>query len=87
VQALRRQKQVDVCEFEGSMVYRVSSRTARTTQRNPVSKQNKTKQPYSLAWSNLFSLGHFRVSLLGRKYAQRQTLKIDFSQDQNLLKR
>jgi hypothetical protein len=26
-----------------SLVYRVSSRTARATQRNPVSKQNKTK--------------------------------------------
>jgi hypothetical protein len=32
-------------EFEASLVYRVSSRTARATQRNPVSeKQNKTKQ-------------------------------------------
>jgi hypothetical protein len=30
-------------EFEASLVYKVSSRTARTTQRNPVSK-NKTKQ-------------------------------------------
>jgi hypothetical protein len=36
-----------IFEFETSLVYRVSSRTARTTQRNPVSgktKQNKTKQ-------------------------------------------
>jgi hypothetical protein len=32
-------------EFEASLVYRQSSRTARATQRNPVStKQNKTKQ-------------------------------------------
>jgi hypothetical protein len=31
--------------LEASLVYRVSSRTARATQRNPVSKkQNKTKQ-------------------------------------------
>jgi hypothetical protein len=32
-------------EFEDSLDYRVSSRTARATQRNPVSKQkqNKTK--------------------------------------------
>jgi hypothetical protein len=30
-------------EFEASLVYRVSSRTARATQRNPVLK-NKTKQ-------------------------------------------
>jgi hypothetical protein len=31
-------------EFEASLVYRVSSRTARAIQKNPVSKQNKTKQ-------------------------------------------
>jgi hypothetical protein len=33
-----------ISEFEASLVYRVSSRTARATQRNPVSKQNKIKQ-------------------------------------------
>jgi hypothetical protein len=32
-----------VSEFEASLVYRVSSRTARATQRNPVSKKTKTK--------------------------------------------
>jgi hypothetical protein len=32
-----------ISEFEASMVYKVSSKTARATQRNPVSK-NKTKQ-------------------------------------------
>jgi hypothetical protein len=37
------QSQVDFCELEASLIYRVSSRTARATQRNPVS-QNKTKQ-------------------------------------------
>jgi hypothetical protein len=32
-------------EFEDSLIYRVSSRTARATQRNPVSKnKNKNKQ-------------------------------------------
>ena len=36
--ALRRQKQKDLCEIEASLVYRVSFRTARITQRNPVSK-------------------------------------------------
>jgi hypothetical protein len=29
-----------VTEFKASLVYRVSSRTARATQRNPVSKKN-----------------------------------------------
>jgi hypothetical protein len=34
-----------ISELEASLVYRVSSRTVRATQRNPVSKkQNKTKQ-------------------------------------------
>jgi hypothetical protein len=33
-----------ISEFEVSLVYKVSSRPARATQRNPVSKQNKTKQ-------------------------------------------
>jgi hypothetical protein len=36
-----------ISEFEASLVYRVSSRTARATQRNPVSKkqkQNKNKK-------------------------------------------
>jgi hypothetical protein len=32
-----------ISEFEASLVYKVSSRTVRTIQRNPVS-QNKTKQ-------------------------------------------
>jgi hypothetical protein len=34
---------VDLCEFKASCVYKVSSRRARITQRNPVLK-NKTKQ-------------------------------------------
>jgi hypothetical protein len=33
-----------ISEFETSLVYRVSSRTARATQRNPVSKKQKQKQ-------------------------------------------
>jgi hypothetical protein len=33
-----------VSEFEASLVYRVSSRTARATQRNPVLKKNNNKK-------------------------------------------
>jgi hypothetical protein len=40
IPALRRQ----ISEFEASLVYRVSSRTARATQRNPVSKNKKQQQ-------------------------------------------
>jgi hypothetical protein len=32
-----------ISEFEASLVYRVSSKTTRTTQRNPVLKNKKTK--------------------------------------------
>ena len=32
-----------ISEFEGSLVYRVSSRTAKTIQRNPVSKNQIPK--------------------------------------------
>jgi hypothetical protein len=35
-----------ISEFEASLVYKVSSRTARATQRNPVSK-NKTNKKES----------------------------------------
>jgi hypothetical protein len=33
-----------ISEFKASLVYKVSSRTARAIQRNPVSEKNKTKQ-------------------------------------------
>jgi hypothetical protein len=38
-----------ISEFEASLIYRVSSRTARAIQRNPVSK--KTKQNKKAIWS------------------------------------
>lgn len=44
---LRRQKRVDLWEFEASLIYKASSRTSKATQRNPISKDqtkpNKTK--------------------------------------------
>jgi hypothetical protein len=33
-----------ISEFQASLVYKVSSRTARATQRNPVSKKKKKKK-------------------------------------------
>ena len=44
IPALGRQRQVDLCEFKASLVYRVVSRTARAKQRNPVSKNQKKKK-------------------------------------------
>ena len=45
IPVFNRQRQADLCEIEASLVYRVGSRTARTTQRNPVlnTKQNNNK--------------------------------------------
>jgi hypothetical protein len=58
-----------ISEFEASLVYRVSSRTARAIQRNPVSKkQNKTKQnkdnvgPALLRQSLKVSLNYMKMS-------------------------
>jgi hypothetical protein len=42
IPTLGRQRQADF-KFEASLVYRVSSRTAKTVQRNPTSKNKKTK--------------------------------------------
>jgi hypothetical protein len=38
IPVLERQRQEDRCEFKDGLVYNVSSRTARATQRNTVSK-------------------------------------------------
>jgi hypothetical protein len=43
IPAFRRQRPSDLCEFGANLVYRVSSRTVKATQRNPVSKPNKQK--------------------------------------------
>jgi hypothetical protein len=40
----RRLRLADLCKIKASLVYRVSSRTARATQRNPVSKNQKKKR-------------------------------------------
>jgi len=37
--ALERQRQAELCEFEASLVYKVSPRTARATWKNPVLKR------------------------------------------------
>jgi hypothetical protein len=50
-----------ISEFKASLVYRVSSRTVRAIQRNPVSKNNnnnKTKQKKNpTLFNNVFLLG------------------------------
>jgi hypothetical protein len=41
-----KKRQVDFFEFEANLVYRASSRTARTTQKHPASKKQKAKPDY-----------------------------------------
>jgi hypothetical protein len=38
------QRQVNLCEFKASLVYRESSKIARATQRNPISKKTNKKK-------------------------------------------
>ena len=67
IPAVRRQRQVDVCEFEASLVYRVSSRTARATERNPVLKK-KTKPNQNKTKIKMFhSAGHGSLSIIPRQ--------------------
>jgi hypothetical protein len=44
IPALRKQRQADLCEFQVSLVYRVSYRTVRATQRNPILKSQKKRK-------------------------------------------
>lgn len=44
IPALGRQRQADLYQFKAGLVYRVSSRTARVTQRNTVLKNKTNKQ-------------------------------------------
>ena len=41
IQAIKKERQADLCEFEDSLVYRASSRIARATKRNAVSGEKK----------------------------------------------
>jgi hypothetical protein len=55
IPALGKQREADLCEFEASLVYRVSARTARTTQKamsqEKRRKKGKTRQEKKSVWS------------------------------------
>ena len=59
-----------ISEFEASLVYKVSSRTARDIQRNPVSKNQKTKQDSAQAILLLVST----FSAQAKPYEQENTV-------------
>jgi hypothetical protein len=64
IPALGRQRQ-GISEFEASLVYRVSSRTARATQRNPVSKKTKNENKKSKG-------GRRRIYRINRKEGSKE---------------
>jgi hypothetical protein len=47
-----------ISEFEASLVYRVSSRTARAIQRNLVSKTKKKKKKNQFTYNKIFYLSN-----------------------------
>lgn len=51
IPAIERQRQVDVCEFKASLLYRASSWIVRATQRYPVWRKNKTKTAKIPNWT------------------------------------
>jgi hypothetical protein len=54
-----------ISEFEASLVYKVSFRTAKTIQRNPVSKNQKKKKKKSFDFSRLVSeIKYFSETIL-----------------------
>jgi hypothetical protein len=61
--ALGRQRQVNLSEFEASLVHRVNPRTARATQRNSISKIQEKKN-YNTPKYNILLAGLSWVSVL-----------------------
>jgi hypothetical protein len=57
-----------ISEYEASLVYRVSSRTARATQRNPVSKNKQTNKE-----QQLFFLPLLLTELGGKMWTAKKT--------------
>jgi hypothetical protein len=47
---LRKQRQAELCEFEASLVYVVSSRPSRATQRDPVIKKEGCRAGEMAQW-------------------------------------
>jgi hypothetical protein len=61
IPALGRQRRVDLCEFEASLVFIVSSRTAKAIQRETLSQKSKqankqTKIGIQEQWKNIFQV-------------------------------
>jgi hypothetical protein len=75
-------------EFEASLLYRVSSRTARATQRNPVSKKPKPKQnsstrPCMMAYS--FDLSTWEIEASEFKFKASLVYSNEFVDNQSYI--
>ena len=51
--ALRRQRQVDLCEFQASLGYTVNSRTAKVIQRNPMGQGEQGRDNFPSLKTNV----------------------------------
>jgi hypothetical protein len=69
-----------ISEFEASLVYRVSSRTARATQRNPVLKKtkqkNKTKNKQTNKIPTTFCITIFQQQNPGENHSKNLAYKV-----------
>ena len=73
-------------EFEASLLYRVSSRTARATQRNPVSKkpkQNSSTRPCMMAYS--FDLSTWEIEASEFKFKASLVYSDEFVDNQSYI--
>ena len=71
IPTIGRQRQADLCEFKISLIYRVSSRTARTvTHKNPVSKNKKNSQAVV---AHTFNSSTWEAEVCSTKWVPRQT--------------
>jgi hypothetical protein len=59
IPALRKQRQVDLCEFKTSLVHKASSKT----QRNPVSKNKQQQQKMYKLWLKVYSSIYFSETM------------------------
>jgi hypothetical protein len=62
-----------ISEFEASLVYKVSSRTVRTIQRNPVSKNQKKKKEKKTLKTNTYIHIHIQAHYIYTHYIYTHT--------------
>jgi hypothetical protein len=58
IPGLRRQRQAHLCDFEANLVYIVSSRAVRATQRNVTQKQTNKQTCHHACWKSYFIKGY-----------------------------